>query len=109
MYIQKWIEFANNSWKQMLRELKEAKENGVYLSTFHGAKGLQWDSVIIISVKEGTTPLIRKGSIENPEEERRLFYVAMTRAKNDLYFFVPVSKGNNPTRPSKYLNEMNSY
>ena len=69
----------------------------MFLSTFHGAKGLEWELVFIISANEGTTPLMRNNEIENPEEERRLFYVAMTRAMNDLRIFA-FEEGNCKTR-----------
>ncbi len=79
-----WDCFAEE-YQNKLRRAKEDKEkNGVYLSTFHSAKGLEWDNVIIISANERITPFERKGVIENPEEERRLFYVAVTRANEEL-------------------------
>lgn len=57
---------------------------GVYLSTFHGAKGLEWLRVCILGADENVTPLKRDGEIKDMEEERRLFYVAMTRAREEL-------------------------
>ena len=57
---------------------------GVYLSTFHGAKGLEWPRVCILGADENVTPLKRDGEIKDMEEERRLFYVAMTRAREEL-------------------------
>lgn len=105
-----WNDYAEQARKKLLAELEKNKKNGVYLSTFHGAKGLQWRKVIIISANDGVTPLIRCDEIENPEEERRLFYVAMTRAKEDLTI---VSYGNTGDKdnsrkvmPSRYIGEM---
>lgn len=59
-------------------------KEGVYLSTFHGAKGLEWPRVCILGADENVTPLKREGEIADMEEERRLFYVAMTRAREEL-------------------------
>jgi ATP-dependent exoDNAse (exonuclease V) beta subunit len=62
------------------RERSEA----VRLLTFHAAKGLEFPVVFMAGTEEGATPLLRPGT--DLEEERRLFYVAMTRAQNRLYF-----------------------
>ena len=83
---------------------KNFVQKGVQLSTFHSAKGLQWQNVIIISANDGTTPLMRNGQIENGEEERRLFYVAVTRAKDELV--VIHFKEENGKTPSRYIAEM---
>lgn len=98
-----WMEFSENSWKETLKKNKETEKTGVYLSTFHGAKGLQWKTVVLLSAKEGITPLIREGVIDNLEEERRLFYVAMTRAEENLYLSIP---DNNIIQPSRFVFEM---
>ena len=51
----------------------------------HCSKGLEWDTVYIIDCVEGITPFKKAVSEDAIEEERRLFYVAMTRAKESLY------------------------
>lgn len=58
------------------------KSDGIHLLTFHAAKGLEFPVVFIAGAEEGITPLDRDGI--DLEEERRLFYVAMTRAKDEL-------------------------
>ena len=79
----------------------------MFLSTFHGAKGLEWDLVFIISANEGITPLMRNNEIENPEEERRLFYVAMTRAMTDLRIFAFADENSEMgVCKSRYLQEI---
>ncbi len=69
------------------------KENGLYLGTFHGAKGLEWKKVIIISANEQITPYAYMGKVDDYEEERRLFYVAMTRARDELDMLMEVAAG----------------
>ncbi|MBB3186561.1 3'-5' exonuclease [Microbacter margulisiae] len=63
-------------------DMGRLNSGGVRLLTFHAAKGLEFPVVIIAGAEEGITPLDRQDS--NLEEERRLFYVAMTRAKEEL-------------------------
>ena len=65
-------------------------EEYVVLSTIHSAKGLEWSRVFLLSVVDGYIPSFR--SLQDPnqiEEERRLLYVAMTRAKDELYLIKP--------------------
>ncbi|MEY3227315.1 MAG: helicase, partial [Planctomycetota bacterium] len=65
-------------------------EDFLILSTIHSAKGLEWDSVHVIHAADGNIPAdMATGSAEEIEEERRLFYVAMTRAKNHLTVLRP--------------------
>ena len=66
-------------------EIKQ-KENYIVLSTIHQAKGLEWKFVFIIGVCDNHFPYISaKNDITALEEERRIFYVGVTRAKEDLY------------------------
>ncbi len=65
--------------------LNQAKEDSVRLMTVHASKGLEFDTVIIPGLEAGLFPIEREGGKEDPEEERRLFYVAVTRAKKSLY------------------------
>jgi len=61
------------------------------LSTIHSAKGLEWDAVHVIHAADGNIPSdMSTGSAEEIEEERRLFYVALTRAKNRLFVYFPL-------------------
>ena len=86
---------------ERMKELKEIIQNktnteeNFILSTIHGSKGLEYDNVYLIDVQDGLFPeevpqdLKRadREEIEKYEEERRLFYVGVTRAKNNLYLF----------------------
>jgi DNA helicase-2/ATP-dependent DNA helicase PcrA len=65
-------------------------EDYLILSTIHSAKGQEWKSVYVLNVVDGCMPSdLGAGTTEDLEEERRLLYVAMTRAKDDLHLIVP--------------------
>jgi DNA helicase-2/ATP-dependent DNA helicase PcrA len=94
---------------------EEIREERVVLSSIHQAKGLEWKSVLMIWCSEGMIPLAR--ALKEPggeEEERRLFYVATTRAKDELYLCYPLTDyargmGNLPVSPSRFIMELSSY
>ncbi|MGQ0668646.1 MAG: ATP-dependent helicase [Actinomycetota bacterium] len=66
-------------------------EDYLVLSTIHSAKGCEWDVVHVIHAADGMIPSdMATGDEERIEEERRLFYVALTRARNDLYVYFPL-------------------
>jgi DNA helicase-2/ATP-dependent DNA helicase PcrA len=66
-------------------------EDYLILSTVHSAKGMEWDTVYLLNVVDGSFPSeFATGKAELIEEERRLLYVAMTRAQNDLYLVAPL-------------------
>jgi DNA helicase II / ATP-dependent DNA helicase PcrA len=62
-----------------------AADEAVELATFHRAKGLEWTSVHVVGLEEGYVPIVYAESAEAHDEERRLFYVALTRASHDLH------------------------
>ena len=65
-------------------------EDYLILSTIHSAKGQEWKSVYVLNVVDGCMPSdLGAGTSAEIEEERRLLYVAMTRAKDDLHLMVP--------------------
>lgn len=92
----------------------DAHDEELVLSTIHQAKGLEWDSVFIIRLSEGQFPHAKSmESEEEIEEERRLFYVAVTRAKKDLFLMHPMmrfdyNEGMIITRSSIFLSELSS-
>jgi ATP-dependent DNA helicase UvrD/PcrA len=66
-------------------------EDYLVLSTIHSAKGMEWDTVYLLNVVDGSFPSeFATGKPELIEEERRLLYVGMTRAQNDLYLITPL-------------------
>jgi DNA helicase II / ATP-dependent DNA helicase PcrA len=66
-------------------------EDYLVLSTIHSAKGQEWDAVYLLNVADGEFPSeFSTGRVDQIEEERRLLYVAMTRARNDLHLIAPL-------------------
>ncbi|MFZ5365274.1 MAG: ATP-dependent helicase [Patescibacteria group bacterium] len=94
------------------RNVEEEERDEVVLSTIHQAKGLEWPYVIIIGLNDGAFPHYK--SLENKsqlEEERRLFYVAVTRAKDELAMTFPIKTisyeyGEIINKPSMFLREV---
>ncbi len=87
--------------------VKSAAER-IVLSTIHQAKGLEWSVVFVVNLSNGAFPNERAFKEGGLEEERRLFYVATTRAKERLYFTYPLAGGNFGdmlTVPSMFLDE----
>ncbi|HEY0544782.1 MAG TPA: UvrD-helicase domain-containing protein [Pyrinomonadaceae bacterium] len=71
---------------------RETRGGFVTLSTVHSAKGLEWDALFVIWMTDGWFPSSRSyDEFEDLEEERRLLYVAATRAKRHLYFIYPLN------------------
>lgn len=77
---------------------------GVHLMTYHGSKGLEFDTVILPRINEGVVPGNRSRDAESIEEERRMFYVAMTRAKNRLVISFKTGTRLKPALPSRFIN-----
>lgn len=77
------------------------------LSTYHGSKGLEFETVFLVDVNEGVTPHKKASEQqETLEEERRMFYVAVTRAKQILHILYTKSRYNKAQRPSRFLSEL---
>jgi DNA helicase-2/ATP-dependent DNA helicase PcrA len=66
-------------------DAEEVNRDAVVLTTFHRSKGLQWHTVMIIGLSEGLMPIASARTPAAIEEERRLFYVALTRAEEELW------------------------
>jgi len=94
------------------QEKGTAEEEKIVLTSIHQAKGLEWTAVFLLWCAEGMLPLARALSEpEGEEEERRLFYVAVTRAKDQLYLCYPLTDysrgmGNMTLSPSRFIREL---
>lgn len=105
--MKEWLEYAQ--WYEQKVKLAAKKENreGVCLSTFHGSKGLEWETVFIVDANEGVCPYKKAITEEEVEEERRMFYVAMTRARDNLQMCYTMDPAKN-INVSRFLIECQS-
>ncbi len=95
--------------QELIRELNEKKQvqsDAVTLSTLHSAKGLEFKNVFIIDVNEGVIPYKKALLEEDIEEERRLLYVGMTRAKDKLILCSVNDTKNNDILTSHFIDEI---
>lgn len=121
IYYLKIIANNTNSLNELLNRLKYLEhlcrnsryaKDGITLSTVHSAKGLEFDRVYMIDLVDGDFPSIssveavEKGRYDLIEEERRLFYVGMSRAKYHLSLIAPNSIGEKNVEPSRFLLEL---
>ena len=105
--IKEWFEHIE-SYGKMLKEQnkKTGEKEGVNLMTMHAAKGLEFDTVFVIEANEGSCPYKKATADEEIEEERRLFYVAMTRAKRKLVISYVKEKNGKDLLPSRFVSEL---
>ena len=99
-----YIEDYTAKLEEQARKAEQERE-GVLISTLHGVKGLEYDQVYILNVNEGSMPY-RKAVLEPAiEEERRLFYVGMTRARKKLTLCYVRQQYEKKREPSRFLKE----
>ena len=85
--------------------------DGVTLASLHAAKGLEWDAVFLVGLVDGTVPLIHADTPDQVEEERRLLYVGVTRAREHLQLSWALSRspgGRGSRRPSRFLDGLHT-
>jgi DNA helicase-2/ATP-dependent DNA helicase PcrA len=87
---------------------KDLNKDGVSLSTIHSAKGLEYHTVFIAGCVEGLIPYEKSRLPYEIEEERRLLYVAVTRAKRNLYISAIEKRHGNDVKLSRFLEELKS-
>lgn len=96
-------------WESMIEELEkniqnEGNEEGIQFITMHGSKGLEYEQVFLPDCNEGKVPNKQAVTESELEEERRMFYVAMTRAKSVLS--ISYLEGDKKISPSRFLNPL---
>lgn len=104
-----WFVHIEEYTKELERQSEKQRENknSVLLATLHSAKGLEFQTVYIIDVNEGMMPYKKAVLEADIEEERRMFYVGMTRAKEKLYLSSVKNLNNHETEISRFIHEMN--
>ena len=107
---EEWFSYMEE-YKQELERQRELREKrnirGVMLATMHSAKGLEYEVVILPDVNEGIIPYKKAVSADELEEERRMFYVALTRTKQYLHVFSTVRLHGKEMEESRFVKEMN--
>lgn len=103
-----WLEFVKNFRKDIsdTNYNKEVKSNAVNVCTMHGSKGLEYKNVFILDANEGNIPYSKAVIDDEIEEERRMFYVAITRAKESLCICYTKMGRNKQVEKSSFLEEM---
>ena len=103
---------TSNSLSEFLRYIEKTNvdidnDDSVKLLTFHSAKGLEFDTVFIFGATKGLIPHYKAELPQAVEEERRMLYVAITRASNKLFITYPQFNGKISVDKSPFLNEIN--
>lgn len=101
------FEFVDSYSEALVLNQTQARERkGVNLMTMHSSKGLEFDVVHIIEAVDGITPHKKAKTRAEKEEERRMFYVAMTRAKEELYIYCPRTVLGKEKKASQYVKDI---
>lgn len=103
-----WEEHLFHMAKNIKRYQSErkAEKEGVLLTTMHSAKGLEFNTVFVLNLVDGVIPHHKSIKETDREEERRLLYVAVTRAKTNLYLYIPQKRHKKYTEISPFLKEI---
>lgn len=106
--LEEWLEYMRNFTEELKTQTQRKKQNqdAVTISTIHSSKGLEYNQVIILDANEDIMPHEKAVLEEDIEEERRLFYVAMTRAKHELFIYYVKERCDRKMKPSRFIEEM---
>ena len=108
---EEWFQYMDNYKEEMecMRRQQQEVKDGVQITTMHSSKGLEYEKVWIPDVAEGITPYKKAVLDEDLEEERRMFYVAMTRAKKELTICYAKKQLSHEMKPSRFIQEIRGY
>ena len=109
-----WFDYMHRYKEELKEQTKrsfemqrgEQQADSVMLMTMHGAKGLEFECVFIPDANEGVTPHSKSVLDADMEEERRMFYVAMTRAKSHLHIYYLKERFNKEVEVSRFVEEL---
>lgn len=106
-----WFAYIDSYTKELQEMYRVQNENreSVALATLHSAKGLEYENVYLIDVNEGVMPYKKAVLEPEIEEERRMFYVGMTRAKKNLHLFAVKKLNNKDAEISRFIKEAQSH
>lgn len=105
--LQEWLTFIKKCDEELsMVSHSGGEKDAVCLVTMHASKGLEWPFVVIPDLNEGVVPHKKAVTKEEIEEERRMLYVAMTRAKEHLFLFCVAQKQVYQNQPSRFLYEI---
>lgn len=105
---QEWFDYMEEYKKKLQEqaELIRQKRDAITISTLHSVKGLEYDEVYILNVNEGSMPYHKAVLDPEMEEERRMFYVGMTRARKRLHLYSVEERFGKKMEPSRFLLEL---
>lgn len=106
---EQWFSYMTEYKEELKRQMdatKASQEDSVTISTMHSSKGLEFKAVFIVDANEEITPHKKAVLPADIEEERRLFYVAMTRAKDSLYIYYSKERYNKKMSRSRFVDEI---
>ena len=106
MSLSQWLDGIVEYIRQCDKDRQNNTADGVHMLTMHGSKGLEYKIVLVMDACEGIIPYNKSILDEQIEEERRLFYVAMTRAREKLYLLYPKQRYNKDTTRSRFIEEL---
>ncbi len=101
-----WMSHVDRFSEEVKAKQAGASGEGIQLLTIHSAKGLEYDTVFLIGANEGILPHKKAQLPAEIEEERRLFYVAMTRARKSFLVSYVTEKNGRPAAPSRFVEEL---
>lgn len=104
-----WLNYMDEYREELKQQTEQKQQRGtdaVELITFHGSKGLEYQVAWIVDANEEITPHRKALLLEDMEEERRMFYVAMTRAKDRLHIYSIQERYGKPLECSRFVGEL---
>lgn len=107
--VQEWFAYIDAYGEELAAQIeagRKMEQKGVTLTTMHSAKGLEYEVVFIMDINEGVTPHKKAVKEADLEEERRLLYVALTRAKTYLFLYAVKELYQKEAKVSRYIREI---
>ena len=106
---EEWFAYIDSYGEELEKQMeagRQQQKSGVTLTTMHSSKGLEYEVVFVMDINEGTTPHKKAVKDADLEEERRLFYVAVTRAKTYLFLYSLKELYQKDAQISRYIGEL---